>query len=163
MGTLIYNRDADNQFRFVTSFRRDDYQIPNDPDAEADIRDVERERDALATFSWVHTFQPGLLLTVSPFYHYNRANYDGDQNDVPLSTTQHRESQYAGAQVAFNAVTKQHNASIGLYGFGQHDDESIKLIANDGSGLSLAQERSQQGIWRRSSWKINTKRCRGSR
>ncbi len=64
MGTLIYNRDANNQFRFVTSLRRDDYQIPNDPDAEAaGIRDVERERDALASFSWVHTFQPGLLLT----------------------------------------------------------------------------------------------------
>ena len=34
MGTLIYNRDANNQFRFVTSLRRDDYQIPNDPDAQ---------------------------------------------------------------------------------------------------------------------------------
>src|SRR5262249_29723482 len=28
----------------------------------------------------------------------------------------------------------------GLYGFGQHDDESIKLVANDGSGLSRAQD-----------------------
>jgi Carboxypeptidase regulatory-like domain/TonB-dependent Receptor Plug Domain len=35
MGTLIYNRDARNQFRFVTSARRDNYQIPNDADAEA--------------------------------------------------------------------------------------------------------------------------------
>lgn len=146
MGTLIYNRDPNNQFRFATSMRRDDYQIPNDPDAlAAGIRDVERERDALATFSWVHTFQPGLLLTASPFYHYNRANYDGDPNDVPISTTQHRESQYAGAQIAVNAVTKQHNASIGVYGFGQHDDESVKLIANDGSGLSLAQDKITTG------------------
>ncbi|HYW46242.1 MAG TPA: TonB-dependent receptor plug domain-containing protein, partial [Bryobacteraceae bacterium] len=94
MGTLVYNRDANNQFRFVTSLRRDDYQIPNDQDAAAaGIRDVERERDALASFSWVHTFQPGLLLTISPFYHYNRANYDGDPNDAPISTTQHRSSQ----------------------------------------------------------------------
>ena len=115
MATLIYNRDANNQFRFVTSLRRDDYQIPNDQDAAAaGIRDVERERDAVASFSWVHTFQPGLLLTVSPFYHYNRANYDGDPNDQPISTTQHRDSQYAGAQIAFNAVTRQHNASIGV-------------------------------------------------
>ena len=44
MATLIYNRDANNQFRFVTSLRADDYQIPNDPDAQAAaIRDVERE------------------------------------------------------------------------------------------------------------------------
>jgi outer membrane receptor for ferrienterochelin and colicin len=146
MGTLIYNRDANNQFRFVTSLRRDDYQIPNDPDAQAaGIRDVERERDALASFSWIHTFQPGLLLTISPFYHYNRANYDGDPNDAPISTTQHRGSQYAGAQILLSAVTKQHNASIGIYSFGQHDDESVHLIANDGSGLSLAQDQVTTG------------------
>jgi outer membrane receptor protein involved in Fe transport len=143
---LIYNRDANNQVRLVTSLRSDDYQIPNDPDAEAiGIRDVERERDAVVNFSWVHTFSPGLLLTVSPFYHFNRANYDGDPNDMPISTTQHRASNYAGAQVAFNAVTSKHNASFGLYGFGQHDDESVKLIANDGSGLAVAQDAIRSG------------------
>ncbi len=146
MGTLIYNRDANNQLRFVTSLRRDDYQIPNDPDAQAaGIRDVERERDALANFSWIHTLQPGVLLTISPFYHYNRANYDGDPNDTPISSTQHRESQYGGAQIALSAVTKKHNASIGLYGFAQHDDLSVNLIANDGSGLSVAQNDATSG------------------
>jgi outer membrane receptor protein involved in Fe transport len=146
MGTLIYNRDANNQFRFVTSLRRDDYQIPNDPDAPAaGIRDVERESDALGSFSWAHTFRPGMLLTVSPFYHYNRANYDGDPSDTPISTTQHRGSQYAGAQIVFNEVTSRHNASIGLYGFGQHDAESVNLIANDGSGLTLAQAKNTSG------------------
>ena len=146
MGTIIYNRDANNQFRFVTLLRRDDYEIPNDPDAQAGgIRDVERERDAAAIVSWAHTFRPGLLLTASPFFHYNRANYDGGPDDNPLSATQHRGSRYGGAQVAFNAVTKQHNASIGFYGFGQQDEESIKLIANDGSGLSLAQKRVATG------------------
>jgi outer membrane receptor for ferrienterochelin and colicin len=146
LATLIYNRDAANQFRFVTSLRRDDYQIPNDPDAQAaGVRDVERERDGFATFSWAHTFQPGLMLTMSPFYHYNRANYDGDPNDSPISTTQHRVSEYAGAQIALSAVTKQHNATLGLYGFGQHDDESVDLIANDGSGLSVSQEKISTG------------------
>jgi outer membrane receptor protein involved in Fe transport len=146
MATLIYNRDANNQFRFVTSLRSDDYQIPNDPDAEAaGVRDVERERDALASFSWVHTFQPGLLLTVSPFYHYNRANYDGDPNDTPIATTQHRGSQYAGAQIALSKVNAKHNATMGIYGFGQHDDEYVDLIANDGSGLKLAQNKPTTG------------------
>jgi outer membrane receptor protein involved in Fe transport len=140
MATLIYNRDANNQFRFVTSLRGDDYQIPNNRDAQATgIRDVERERDDVASFSWVHTFRPGLLLTVSPFLHYNRANYDGDPNDTPVSTTQHRASLYGGAQIALNAVTKKHNISVGIYGFGQHDSELINLIANDGSGTSLTQ------------------------
>jgi hypothetical protein len=146
LATLIYNRDANNQFRFVTSLRRDDYQIPNDPEAAAaGIRDVERERDVIANFSWAHTFQPGVLLTVSPFYHYNRANYDGDPNDTPVSTTQHRASQYAGAQIALAAVTSRHNARIGVYGFGQHDDESVKLVANDGSGNSAAQDKMSSG------------------
>jgi TonB dependent receptor-like, beta-barrel/Carboxypeptidase regulatory-like domain/TonB-dependent Receptor Plug Domain len=146
MGTLIYNRNANNQFRFVTSLRRDDYQIPNDREAQdAGIRDLERERDALGSLSWAHTFRPGMLLTVSPFYHFNRANYDGDLSAIPLSATQHRASQYAGAQLVFNAVTSRHNASIGLYGFGQHDGESVHLIANDGSGLSLAQEKNTSG------------------
>ena len=144
MATLIYNRDAGNQFRFVTSLRRDDYQIPNDPSAPG-ISDVERERDAAINFSWAHTFQPGLLLTVSPFYHYNRANYDGSPADVPLATTQHRGSQYAGAQVSISAVTGKHNARAGLYAFGQHDDEAVGLIANDGSGLSLAQDKVTTG------------------
>ncbi|HEX4274423.1 MAG TPA: TonB-dependent receptor [Bryobacteraceae bacterium] len=147
MTTLIYNPDANNQLRFVSTLRRDDYQIPNDADAEAaGVRDVERERDALASFSWGHTFKPGLLLTISPFYHYNRANYDGDPNDIPVSATQHRGSQYAGAQIAFTEVTAKHNAQAGLYGFGQHDDESVGLIANDGSGTPpLAQTRLSSG------------------
>ncbi len=55
-GSLIYNVDPANQLRFVTSLRRDDYQVPNDPDAaDAGVRDVERERDVLADFTWAHT------------------------------------------------------------------------------------------------------------
>jgi outer membrane receptor for ferrienterochelin and colicin len=146
MGTLIYNRDANNQLRMVTSLRRDDYQIPNDPEGQAGgIRDIERERDALADLSWVHTFRPGLLLTVSPFYHYNSANYDGGPNDFPLSTTQHRASQYGGAQIALNWVTQRHNAMAGLYGFTQRDTESVKLIANDDSAHAVAQSQQTSG------------------
>ncbi|MBZ5591268.1 MAG: TonB-dependent receptor [Acidobacteriia bacterium] len=146
MATLIYNRDARNQFRFVTSLRRDDYRIPNDSDAQAQgIRDVERERDAVVNFSWAHTFQPGLLLTVSPFYHDNQANYDGSPNDAPVATTQRHGSQYAGAQISVAAVTGKHNARAGLYAFGQRDDEAVGLIANDGSGLSLAENRVTAG------------------
>ncbi len=146
MTTLIYNPDAVNQFRLVTSMRRDDYQIPNDLDAAAaGIRDTEHESDAVVNFSWVRTLRPGYVLTVSPFYHYNRANYDGDPNDTPISTTQHRGSQYAGAQISLAAVTKNHNARVGVYAFGQHDDESVKLIAYDGSGNFIAQNNIANG------------------
>jgi len=146
MATLIYNRDANDQFRWVSLLRRDDYQIPNDPDAQAaGIRDQENERDALASLSWVHTFHSGLVLTTSPFYHYNRANYDGAPSDTPLSTTQHRASQYGGAQASLNFLNPKHNASIGVYGFAQRDNESVDLIANDGSGLSFANQRATTG------------------
>jgi carboxypeptidase family protein/TonB-dependent receptor-like protein len=146
MSTLIWNPDAANQLRFVTTMRRDDYQIPNDPDGQAaGIRDLEHERDAVASFSWGHTFSQGLLLTISPFYHYNRANYDGAPTDTPVSTTQHRGSQYAGAQAVLSKVTSKHNAQIGVYGFGQHDNEYVGLIANDGSGLSLTQDKIASG------------------
>ncbi len=84
--------------------------------------DNQRERDAVVSFSWVHTLSPNILLTTSPFYHFNRADYDGAPNDVPLSTTQHQDSQYAGAQVSLSGVTKRHNMVAGVYGFGQRDD-----------------------------------------
>ena len=146
MTTLIYNRDANNQFRLVSLLRGDNYQIPNDPDAQvAGIRDQENERDAVASLSWLHTFRPGLILTTSPFYHFNRANYDGAPGDTPLSATQHRASSYGGVQVALNLLTQRHNASVGVYAFGQHDDESVNLIANDGSGLALANQKATNG------------------
>ncbi|MDE3164668.1 MAG: TonB-dependent receptor, partial [Acidobacteriota bacterium] len=145
-GSLIFNRDAANQFRLVASLRRDDYQIPVDSAAySAGAGDVERERDAVADFTWAHTFSPGLLLTLSPFVHQNRANYDGGPYGQPVSTTQHRASTYAGAQIALQSVSKRHNARIGVYGFGQSDDEAIRLTVNDGSGDGVAQSQLSSG------------------
>jgi outer membrane receptor protein involved in Fe transport len=140
MANLIYNPNANNQLRFIATGRGDAYQIPNDPDTQAaGVRDTERERDTAVSLSWVHTIAPGVLLTASPFYHFNRANYDGDPNDTPFSTTQHRGSQYAGAQATIAAVTKKHNLVLGVYGFGQRDAEIVGLLANDGSGDSVRQ------------------------
>src|SRR3984893_5406641 len=86
-GSLIFNPDASNQLRFVTSLRKDYYQVPYDPfpnDIEnapiaangfqaqypsIGLRDADRESDALMNFSWVHTLNSRLLLTVSAFYH----------------------------------------------------------------------------------------------
>jgi outer membrane receptor protein involved in Fe transport len=146
MTSLIYNPNANNQLRFVTTLRGDTYRIPNDPDDQAaGIRDAEHESDAAVNFSWVHTLAPSILFTVSPFYHYNRANYDGDPADTPISTTQHRGSQYGGAQATLAAVTKKHNLVVGFYGFGQHDQELIHVVANDGSGDTVLQNNSATG------------------
>jgi outer membrane receptor protein involved in Fe transport len=143
-GSLMFNKDASNQFRLATSLRRDNYQIPNDPEAqELGVRDTERERDAIVDFTWVRTLSPRVLWTLSPFYHYNRANYDGE--GAPVSTVQQRASTYAGGQTAITATTREHNARAGVYAYGQLDNELIHLSTNDGSGRDVRQANSGTG------------------
>jgi len=149
-GSLIFNVDPSNQLRFVTSLRKDYYQIPYDPfpdDIENNpvngqypsigLRDGDHESDAILNFSWVHTFNSEMLLTVSPFYHYNRANYDGSPNDFPVATTEDRSSTYAGGQVSFSANVARNNFQAGLYSFYQQDNELFGAIFNDGSNPSF--------------------------
>jgi hypothetical protein len=144
--SLIYNRSPKDQFRLVTAIRRDDYQIPNGADDQANgVRDNERERDALVNFSWVRAAAPGWLLTVSPFYHFNRADYIGGPNDPSLSTLDKLDSHYGGAQVTLSAVSKRHNAHFGVYAYGEHDSRLFGLTATDGSGLALRQSVSPSG------------------
>ena len=151
-GSLIFNINPSNQLRLVTSLRRDYYQIPYDPfpndienapTADNDftpqfpsigLRDGDHESDAIVNFSWIHTFNSRLLLTVSPFFHYNSANYDGSPKDFPVSTTQNRSSSYGGGQVSFNADVAKNNLQVGLYSFYQHDNELFGAFFNDGSG-----------------------------
>lgn len=151
-GSLIFNADPSNQLRLVTSVRKDHYQIPYDPNRNdienaaiaangfqaqypsIGFRDADREADALATFSWVHTFNSRTLLTVSPFYHYNRANYDSSPEDFPTVTTQHRASTYGGGQASFSANVAKNNLQAGLYSFCQKDDETFGVVFHDGSG-----------------------------
>ena len=145
-GSLIFNRSPKDQFRLVAAIRRDDYQIPNSVDDQANgVRDLDRERDALANFSWVHAAKPGVLLTVSPFYHFNRADYLGGPNDPSLSTLDKLDTQYGGAQVTLSDVSKRHNARVGLYAYGEHDSRLFGLTATDGSGLVLKQKMTQSG------------------
>jgi len=150
-GSLIFNVDPSNQLRLVTSLRKDYYQIPYDPNPNdienapipangfvaqypsLNLRDGDHESDAMLNFSWVHTFNAKLLLTVSPFYHHNRANYDGGLTD-PLVTTEHRGSTYAGGQANLGANTRKNNLQAGIYSFYQQDDELFGAIFNHGGG-----------------------------
>jgi hypothetical protein len=135
--SLIYNATPSDQLRFVGSVRQDYFQVPNDPDAQAAlVSDREREQDAFGTFSWIHTYSPTVVLTISPFYHFNRAAFEGGANDVP-SATDNRASNYAGGQVSLSIVRGKHNASAGIYAFGQHDNTLFGLVANDGSGVDF--------------------------
>jgi outer membrane receptor protein involved in Fe transport len=146
--SLIFNANPKDQFRLVTALRQDFYQVPNAQDAQdAGIRDVERERDAFINFSWVRTLSDKLLLTVSPFYHYNRAAFIGGRTDTPVVPTDERTSQYGGAQIALSALTRKHNAKAGFYGFWQSDAAFFSLQGDDVSGnpVTLQQRQNPHG------------------
>jgi hypothetical protein len=133
--SFIFNPDSKNQYRLVTSLREDYYQIPIDPNPDSignqqlveggaspsyGLRDGEHEPDGYAALSWVHTFNPNVLLTVSPFYHYNSADYQGGPNDFPVISTVHQNANYGGLQAALNVNVWKNDVQVGVYGFGQH-------------------------------------------
>jgi hypothetical protein len=150
-GSFIFNLDPSNQLRLVTALRKDYYQIPYDPfpnDIEnapipangfvaqypsIGLRDGNHESDVLVNSSWVHTFNSKVLLTASPFYHRNVANYDSSPADVPLATTDHHTSTYAGGQISVSANAARNNLQAGFYGFHQNDSQFFGILFNDGS------------------------------
>jgi len=139
--SLIFNASPSNQFRLIASLRQDYYQIPIDPNPNSagnqvypsyGLRDSEREPDGYITFSWIHTFNPNLLLTVSPFYHYNQAAYNGGLNDVPVISTVHQTANYVGAQASLNATfLKNNDFQVGVYGFAQHQANFFNNVFTD--------------------------------
>jgi hypothetical protein len=146
--SFIFNHDAKNQYRIVTSLRQDYYQIPIDPDPNSTgnqileesgespsygLQDAEREPDGYVTFSWVHTFNPNTLLTVSPFYHYNGADYKGGPNDFPVISTVNQNADYAGMQTAVNYNFWKNDLQAGVYGFFQHQYNYFSNQFTDGS------------------------------
>jgi outer membrane receptor for ferrienterochelin and colicin len=138
-GSLIFNRTAADQFRLVTSVRGDHYQVPNDLGQHAaGFRDVENERDAFVNVSWLHTPSPGVLFTVSPFYHFNRAHYDGHGGDtvIPLDD---RGSNYFGGVISSAITRGRHNARLGFQVFGQRDNQFFGLVTADGRNPPLSQ------------------------
>ncbi len=147
-GSFIFNPDARNQFRLVTSLRQDYYQIPIDPNPNStgnqilvasgespsyDLSDGEREPDGYVVFSWVHTFDPNLMMTLSPFYHYNAAHYHGGPDDYPVSTTLDQDANYGGVEANLNARFWKNDFQGGIYAFDQHQNNYFANVFNDGS------------------------------
>jgi outer membrane receptor for ferrienterochelin and colicin len=152
--TLIFNVDPSNQLRVVTSLRRDYYQVPFDPNPNdiengsipangfspqypsIGLRDGEHESDAVVNFSWVHTFNSKVFMTVSPLFHFNSGNYNSLATDTPIATTEDRGSTYAGGQGSVSASFARNNLQAGVFTFYQHDSQTFGAIFNDGSGNS---------------------------
>jgi hypothetical protein len=146
--SFLFNSDSENQFRLVTSLRQDYYQIPIDPAPNSTgnqileaagespsygLRDGEREPDGYVVFSWVHTFNSNMLLTVSPSYHYNGADYRGGANDYPVISTVNQTANYGGLQAALNASFWRSDLQAGVYGFAQHQYNYFDNQFTDGS------------------------------
>ncbi|WP_260734686.1 TonB-dependent receptor [Tunturiibacter lichenicola] len=141
--SLIYNGSAKDQFRLMTQLRNDYFQIPYDPDPNSfgnqqfdssGLRDGQHEGDAIVAFTWLRTFNPTTVLQVSPFFHYNKADYESNPNDTPVATTANRSSTYGGAQASITTAIARNTIQAGLYSFGQHDNYLFGAIFNDGSG-----------------------------
>ena len=139
--SLMFNASSSNQLRMVGSLRQDYYQIPIDPDPHSagnqdypsyGLRDSEREPDEYVTFSWIHTFNPNLQLTVSPFYHYNQASYSGGRKDYPVISTVDQTANYGGAQASVEVASlKNNDIQAGIYGFAQHQSNSFNNVFTD--------------------------------
>ncbi len=139
--SLIFNANAANQFRLTASLRQDYYQIPIDPDPNSagnqiypsyGLRDSEREPDGYATFSWVHKFNADMLLTVSPFYHYNKASYSSSPNDLPVITNVNQSANYGGAQASLDITSvKRNDVQVGFYGFAQRQNNYFNNVFTD--------------------------------
>ena len=141
--SFMYNRTPQDQLRLITQVRGDFFQIPYDPDPDSvenqqfdssGLRDHQRETDAVVAASWLHTFNASTVLQVSPFYHYNRADYQSGLADTPVATTSDRTSNYGGAQASITTDIARNTLEAGLYAFGQHDSYLFGAVFNDGSG-----------------------------
>lgn len=139
--SLIFNPDPKNQLRLVGSLRQDYYQIPIDPDPNSagnqiydssGLRDSEREPAGYLTFSWEHTFNPNLFVTVSPFYEYSGANYNAGANDSPPTKDVRQTAKYGGMQASVNANFWNNDVQAGVYGFGQHQYNFFQDISANG-------------------------------
>lgn len=130
--SLMYNLDSRDQLRVIAQVRRDFYQVPfdpNDPDTQGQfLKDANLEKDSFVAATWVRTFNPGLVLTLSPFYHHNGANYESSAQDIPSAATEDRASNYEGGQVAVSWVARRNNLRAGVYAFAQQDSQLFGLI-----------------------------------
>ncbi|HTB93934.1 MAG TPA: TonB-dependent receptor [Candidatus Sulfotelmatobacter sp.] len=124
--SLTYNVDAQNQLRLVAQLRQDFYQIPIIPGQIQN--DSNKERDGFVLFTWARTFSQGLVLTVSPFYHYNNVNYASSPTDQPSSATETLSSNYEGGQANLSWIAKRNNLRTGVFGFAEQSSQLFGLV-----------------------------------
>jgi hypothetical protein len=144
--SVVYNHDPANQLRLVGQLRTDYYQIPKDPDPSdwessfynsSQLNDGEHETDSYAALTWLHTFSPQTTSQVSPFFHFNRANYQSNSNDYPTATTADETGLYTGMQASISTLIAKNSISAGVYGYAQHENDLFGAVFTDGSNPSF--------------------------
>jgi hypothetical protein len=131
--SLLFNPNAKDQFRWIASLHESHYQIPNDQDGQAaGIRDIDLEKDYLGGFHWTHTFADGVVFTLSPYYHYNNAQYMGGPQDTPYVVNDNNRSNYLGARSVLQIQKKQNSLLAGIEVWGQRDNTFFGLTGNPG-------------------------------
>lgn len=136
--SFIFNKDAADQIRFVASARGDHFQVPIDP--ANPLHDVEDERDDFANFSWLHTVGDGITLTVSPFYHFNRAHYIGNPEDA-VDSEFDRGSNYIGGVSTISLVRGRDNFQAGMQVFSERDNQFYSAADSSDPSNSVLPER----------------------
>jgi outer membrane receptor protein involved in Fe transport len=140
--SLLYNPTAKDQFRWVVSLRGDHYQIPNDSTTQAvGIRDVDLERDYLLGFHWAHSFADRVLFTLTPYFHYNAAEYISGPGDTPYILNDKAHSDYLGARSVLQVLKKRNDVRTGIEVWAQRDDTLFGLAANPGEAVLNQHER----------------------
>jgi hypothetical protein len=140
--SFIFNHDSQNQFRWLLPCGRITTRSPSIPiPTQPEIRYWKRREKfpatacmmpnaspmATSSFPGFTPSIPLLLLTLSPFYHYNAADYQGGPER--LSGHLHRKS---GCQLRRSAgiVNKslwRNDLEVGVYGFFQHQYITISI------------------------------------
>src|SRR6266446_5756605 len=138
--SLIFNKDAANQLRLIASARGDHYQVPIDPAASPILHDVENERDDFANFSWLHTIGSGVVLTVSTFYHFNRAHYQPSALD-DVRSEYDRGSNYLGGVSTIGVTRGPHNFHAGFQVFGERDNQFYSAFDSSLNAFTAGPER----------------------
>lgn len=130
--SVLYNKSTHDQLRFVASGRSDHFQVPNVVAQQAaGIDDRETGTDTLVNFTWLHTSSSGNVVTLAPYYHFNRQQYIGGQHD-PLITSDNRASNYVGAYASWTTTVGRHTLRVGTDSFAERDRSLFGLTETVG-------------------------------
>ena len=139
--SLLYNSSSHDQLRWLISLRNDHYAIPNNSPTQASgTRDLDLESDDLLGVQWVHTAPAGLILTVSPYFHFNDTHYVGGPGDMPTILNEDSRSGYVGVRAMLQGIKKHHNARVGFESWGQRNSTQFDLTANPGTNVFQQRE-----------------------